>query len=215
MTRFSIRKHVQDLGRDATERKLKGLPPDLRVLRVDPAETIAVSQGGYTIGSPEVRGARYLVTEGLSTCMGIIGYNSDDRVGLLAHTGTPPETYDALTKVQYEIRGRLTTVGGSDSNDDHIAMVEGYRLFGDGTRLPIVGQNTLKDSAPRAIGLDTQTGEVFKPANMPELRGRIDAELEYLNVVSSALTPPDDVSVRYQGDRVAPLMTFLDRVKRK
>ena len=146
---------------------------------------------------------------------GIVGYNPDDKVGLLAHTGTPPETYDALTKVQYEIRGRLTTVGGSNSSDDHIAMVEGYLRFGDGTKLPVAGQNTLRDYAPRAIGLDTQTGEVFRPANMPELRGRVDTEFEYLSVVISALTPPDNVHIRYQDAGVAPLMTFLDKIRRK
>lgn len=156
------------------KRRIEGVTANLKERQIPINDTILVGERRFSLGSPKIKGTRYLSTSGLLTCAAIMAYDAEQRLGFLAHAANHSEIADSFIKIdKYMPRTcDLIILGGGQSEQGIVNAIEHNILSRPNIKL--IGINTAKsttlglwDWGFRDIALDTQSGEVFMPLFNP------------------------------------------------
>jgi len=146
-------------------RRSEGVAVNPKALSTNVSDTISIPEQTCALGSPMVSGSRYLVTYGLNTCVAIMAHDPDKKVGFMAHANYSHIVLQALAVVQSYKMKSLVIYGGLRSHINSLRVID-YFLSKD-LGINLVGIDTAEKYTlgSGSIGLDTETGEVFSPAN--------------------------------------------------
>lgn len=170
---------VQERDRKERERlaliqpEQTGICRSIPVHELDINATTVVGQQGYAYGHPRIVTGRILQTYGLADCVALVGYNSDNKMGFLAHISVSETVPDAFALIRQRLGESVNLVvyGGRGNKADNnqfdggvsrrvLATIKDqlkiYKTF------TVVGQDTLGNKS-RSIALDTESGEIFIP----------------------------------------------------
>jgi hypothetical protein len=155
-------------GEQKAEPTIDGIAGNLKLLQIDPRNTIAVFQNGYATGSPQLKGSRYLMTYNLYPCVSLIACNDEKRLGFLAHIDSANSVLSTFDIAQKTIDPKKVFLFGGDVEDKDscsiVGIMEGY-LATTGNNIKVLGRDVLRGAKNRStnIGIDTKTQEVFIP----------------------------------------------------
>ncbi|HUB92460.1 MAG TPA: hypothetical protein VL945_00715 [Candidatus Saccharimonadales bacterium] len=156
-------------------RRREGLALELGRADLDPNDTLVVGTGGFALGSPVVRGARFLVTYGLIQCVALIAASADRRIWMESHMRDYESAESTIRRLEQFMKGskEVFLYGGSLSDCDILSTIIKY--LSSSPEIRITGMDTLHEqycsgNAGRAIAVDTTEGRIFVPSQ------RIEAE---------------------------------------
>jgi len=182
----------------------------IKIIDLKPSDMTSVSRNAYTLGSPNIDGPKYLFTRGLDKGFAILAYNEENRVGMLAHVGSPLQAIQALQRIQIWMEpSKVMIYGGSNSSEEILSAIEGYVELSENSSvvsaINVVGQNTTRGrhELPRSIGLDTNTGELFTLYTS-----------KLIGVYPRVPLAATDSSLEYYSSHGTPLSKFIGRMQK-
>ncbi len=180
----------QELKRNLIIPEISGVFTNVQYRSVDEEKTISIPQGFYSFGSPNVKGAVILATGGLGPCVAVVAYNSQTKIGMIAHIDEANKTKNVMdiiykglgSDVKIAIIGGIvngqsssfaTSELGSYITEDVVNSSKDIisEIIKHGTNCNIVGKSILQ-SRIQSVALDTSIGEIFIPQNLPSAHGR-------------------------------------------
>jgi hypothetical protein len=180
-------------GKPKSTPAYEGVVMGLKIRDIDHLTSYKVNEGTKMFGNPQKEYARTLVTYGIYTCVAIVAHNPQIKTGFIGHATCTANALHLLEELKKEIgdinKTNLVLYGG-DKNDrwsvEMTSAIEGC-ISSEFKGITIIGKDTLRGRNERmakipaqspkpdwshsnffsAIGLDTQTGEIFIPSSKP------------------------------------------------
>ena len=144
----------------------KGVARRVKEREVDEDAIVHVRQGAYAFGSPFVPGSQILATANIHTCIIVMAYNPQAKVGYMGHLDYELLVPQAVASMQLIGAGRIVIFGGDGAHSVPIIMELERRISDELPYARIVGKDILRGPYRRSqtIAINTSNGMIFIPA---------------------------------------------------
>jgi hypothetical protein len=163
------------LGRNLAIPKCEGAANSLPICNLEIRNTTNVKQAQFAFGAEWIPKTKYIMTNDIGECVGIIAYNPEYKVSFLAHADCRRCAIDAMNKAMWINPQTMMFYGGSAGCSyslDTVAVIEGFLSKNN---VNVLGKDLLRGWSERekmhrlgkglVIAIETQTGNVFIPKN--------------------------------------------------